>query len=479
VSSRTSITSLHEQRLFKSAAEVRQLRRAAAISVAAHRRAMRQCRPGMYEYQLEAELLHEFARHGARSAAYPSIVAGGANACTLHYTANDRAPARGDLVLIDAGCEYRGYAADITRTFPVGGRFTRRQRQLYEVVLAAQEAACGDRSGADWNAPHDASVEELTRGLIDLGLLRGNLRRLIARGAYRRFYPHRVGHWLGLDVHDVGDYRPGGEWRELEAGMALTVEPGLYIGPTIATCPAAWRGHRHTHRGRRADHGAAATTCSPRVCRGAAGGNRGPDAMKRVDQHVLIAGGGMVGLSLALLLDAQLPAEARITLVEGGPAAAGHGAAYHPSFDARSTALSYSTASIYRASASGRRSAGPGPIREHPRIAPRARQHAPPRREQGWEALGWVVENPCLGRSLLAAVREQPRIALRCPARVTAATATPAGMAVMLAGDSRCDAGRRDETVACDLLVIADGAESRLREQLGFFTRRKRYGRRR
>jgi Xaa-Pro aminopeptidase len=234
---------LHEQRLFKSAAEVRQMRRAGAISVAAHIRAMRQCRPGIYEYQLEAELLHEFARHGARSAAYPSIVAAGANACTMHYTQNTARLKRGDLVLIDAGCEYRGYAADITRTFPAGGRFNRRQRKLYEVVLQAQEAAfAAIRPGADWNAPHDASVEAITRGLLDLGLLRGNLRRLIRAGAYRRFYMHRVGHWLGLDVHDVGDYRPGGEWRELEPGMALTVEPGLYIAPDDRDAPAPWRG---------------------------------------------------------------------------------------------------------------------------------------------------------------------------------------------------------------------------------------------
>jgi len=234
---------LHEQRLFKSAAELRQMRRAGAISVAAHVRAMRQCRPGLQEYQLEADILHEFARHGARSAAYPSIVAAGANACTMHYTQNEDRIRRGDLVLIDAGCEYRGYAADITRTFPASGRFTRRQRQLYDIVLAAQEASFAALGpGRDWNAPHDASVEVITRGLIDLGLLRGNLRRLIARGAYRRFYPHRVGHWLGLDVHDVGDYRPGGQWRELEAGMTLTVEPGLYIAPDDRDVPASWRG---------------------------------------------------------------------------------------------------------------------------------------------------------------------------------------------------------------------------------------------
>lgn len=234
---------VHEQRLIKSAAELRQLRRAAAISVAAHRRAMRQCRPGLYEYQLEAELLHEFARHGARAAAYPSIVAGGARACTMHYTSNAARLRRGDLVLIDAGCEFRGYAADITRSFPVDGRFSRRQRALYDVVLAAQEAALAEiRAGADWNAPHRASVEVITRGLVDLGLLRGNPERLIRRGAYRDFYMHRVGHWLGLDVHDVGDYRPGGAWRELEAGMVLTVEPGLYVSPDNRRVPAPWRG---------------------------------------------------------------------------------------------------------------------------------------------------------------------------------------------------------------------------------------------
>jgi Xaa-Pro aminopeptidase len=234
---------LHELRLHKSAAEQRQLRQAAAISVAAHRRAMRQCRPGIREFQLEAELQHEYARHGARHAAYPAIVAGGANACTLHYTCNAAKLRRGDLVLIDAGCEYRGYASDVTRSFPVGGRFSRRQRALYDVVLAAQAAALqAIRPGADWNAAHDASVEVITDGLIDLGLLRGRRRRLIDGAAYRRFYPHRVGHWLGLDVHDVGDYRPGGEWRQLEAGMALTVEPGLYIGIDERSVPPAWRG---------------------------------------------------------------------------------------------------------------------------------------------------------------------------------------------------------------------------------------------
>jgi Xaa-Pro aminopeptidase len=197
----------------------------------------------MYEYELEAELLHEFARHGARHAAYPSIVAGGANACTMHYVANQQRLKRGELVLIDAGCEYRGYAADVTRTFPVGGRFNKRQRALYELTLAAQEAALDALApGRDWNAAHSATVDTITRGLVDLGLLRGNVSRLISTGAYRDFYMHRVGHWLGLDVHDVGDYRPGGEWRELEPGMVLTVEPGIYVAPDNRNVPAAWRG---------------------------------------------------------------------------------------------------------------------------------------------------------------------------------------------------------------------------------------------
>ncbi|MEM1402035.1 MAG: Xaa-Pro aminopeptidase [Pseudomonadota bacterium] len=234
---------LHEMRLFKSAAELRQMRRAGAISVQAHRRAMRQCRPGMLEYQLEAELLHEFARHGAREAAYPSIVAGGENACTMHYIDNREKLRKGDLVLIDAGCEFRGYASDITRTFPIGGKFNRRQRALYEVVLAAQEAAFEMLApGLPWNASHDASVAVITQGLVDIGLLEGDVETLIKEEAYRTYYMHRVGHWLGLDVHDVGDYRPGGEWRELEPGMALTVEPGIYVSPTDNRVPAPWRG---------------------------------------------------------------------------------------------------------------------------------------------------------------------------------------------------------------------------------------------
>lgn len=234
---------LHELRLYKSAGELKQLRQAAAITVAGHCRAMCSCRPGLYEYQLEAELTHEFATHGAREVAYPSIVAGGANACTLHYTGNHCRLRRGDLVLIDAGCEYRGYAADVTRTFPVAGRFSRRQRAIYDLVLEAQQAAfAAIYPGADWDAPHRASVDIITAGLVELGLLRGKPATLVKRGAYREFYMHRVGHWLGLDVHDVGDYRPGGEWRQLEPGMVLTVEPGLYIAPDNRRVDAPWRG---------------------------------------------------------------------------------------------------------------------------------------------------------------------------------------------------------------------------------------------
>lgn len=234
---------LHEQRLHKSAAELRIMRRAGAISAAAHTRAMRACRPGRFEYQLEAEILHEFATHGARHAAYNSIVGGGANACVLHYTENDDRLRDGDLVLIDAGCEYNGYAADITRTFPVNGRFSPEQRAIYDIVLEAQLAAIRKiRPGNHWNQAHDTTVRVITRGLISLGLLKGDEKTLIKEGAYTAFYMHRAGHWLGIDVHDVGDYRVGGRWRQLEPGMVLTIEPGIYIAPDNTRVPKKWRG---------------------------------------------------------------------------------------------------------------------------------------------------------------------------------------------------------------------------------------------
>jgi Xaa-Pro aminopeptidase len=189
-------------------------------------------RPGRYEYEIEAELLHEFRRHGAQYPAYWPIVAGGANACVLHYRDNDQRLNAGDLLLIDAGCELDGYAADITRTFPVDGRFTGPQREVYELVLAAQHAAIDAvRPGAGFDAPHEAAVRVLAQGLIDLKLLAGSLEHVIESGDYRKFYMHRTGHWLGLDVHDAGEYKAGGEWRTLAPGMTLTVEPGCYVRP--------------------------------------------------------------------------------------------------------------------------------------------------------------------------------------------------------------------------------------------------------
>jgi len=221
---------IHEMRLFKDRGEIGLMRRAADISAAAHHRAMRKCRPGMTEYQLEAELMHEFMTQGAREPAYPPIVGGGANACILHYTANSETLRDGDLVLIDAGAEYRGYASDITRTFPVNGVFSEPQREVYEVVLEAQRAAIARaKPGNHWNDPHDAAVRTLTRGLVELGLLKGEVRGLVRSGAFQRFFMHRTGHWLGMDVHDVGDYKLGDTWRLLEPGMVMTVEPGLYV----------------------------------------------------------------------------------------------------------------------------------------------------------------------------------------------------------------------------------------------------------
>ena len=221
---------LHELRLFKSRAEIKAMRTAAQIAASAHRRAMAVCRPGMTEYQLEAELVHEFMRLGARSPAYPPIVGAGANSCILHYTENDAELTEGDVLLIDAGAEYDGYASDVTRTLPVGGKFSREQRAVYELVLEAQQAAIEKvKPGNHWNDPHEAAVRVLTEGLVSLGILHGRTRTLIKNQAYSRYYMHRTGHWLGMDVHDVGDYKLEGEWRQLEPGMVLTVEPGLYL----------------------------------------------------------------------------------------------------------------------------------------------------------------------------------------------------------------------------------------------------------
>jgi len=234
---------LHDMRLFKSAAEQKVMQRAGEISSLAHRRAMQSCKSGMMEYQLEAELLHEFAVNGARHAAYTTIVGGGKNSCILHYIDNSEVLRNGDLVLIDAGCEYKGYASDVTRTFPVNGKFTPAQKAIYEVVLAMQEAAIeAIKPGNHWDEPHEISVRVATLGLVRLGLLTGDVDELIACGAYKRFYMHRVGHWIGLDVHDVGDYKVGEQWRVLEPGMAMTVEPGLYIAPNDESVARKWRG---------------------------------------------------------------------------------------------------------------------------------------------------------------------------------------------------------------------------------------------
>lgn len=221
---------LDEMRLVKDAHELACMRRAASISVEAHRRAMQATRPGRFEYEIEAELLYAFRRRGAQFPAYWPIVAGGASACTLHYVTNDARLADGTLLLIDAGCELDGYAADITRTFPVNGRFTPAQRDVYEIVLAAQRAAIDQvRAGSGWNEPHDAAVRVLAQGMLDLKLLPGSLDEVLEKETYKRFYMHRTGHWLGLDVHDAGEYKRSGLWRTLRPGMTLTVEPGLYI----------------------------------------------------------------------------------------------------------------------------------------------------------------------------------------------------------------------------------------------------------
>jgi Xaa-Pro aminopeptidase len=232
---------LHDLRLYKSRAEVRAMRQAAHISAQAHRHLLRLCRPGMHEFELEAAFVYECARQGARAQAYPPIVGGGANACVLHYIANQDELKGGDLVLVDAGCEYQCYASDITRTFPVNGRFSDPQRQIYEIVLEAQAAAIAQvKPGNHWNEPHEAAVHALTSGLVKLGILRGAVDRLIENEAHKPFYMHRTGHWLGMDVHDVGDYKVDGVWRELEEGMMLTIEPGLYIPAGAAGVHERW-----------------------------------------------------------------------------------------------------------------------------------------------------------------------------------------------------------------------------------------------
>ena len=232
---------LNEMRLFKDSHELDIMRRAAAISTAAHKRAMRYTRPNQFEYQIEAELLHEFCSHGARHPAYTSIVAGGANACVLHYVGNNAKLREGDLLLIDAGCELDGYASDITRTFPINGKFIAAQKDVYEIVLAAQAAAIAAAlPNQTWDAPHNAALRVLVQGFIDLKLCRDSVDEVLQNESYKKFYMHRTGHWLGMDVHDVGDYKIGDNWRALQPGMVLTVEPGCYIRPADDVPLALW-----------------------------------------------------------------------------------------------------------------------------------------------------------------------------------------------------------------------------------------------
>lgn len=232
---------LDEMRLIKGSDELATMRRSAAISAAAHIRAMRATRPGKMEYEIEAELLHEFRKNGAQAPAYTSIVAGGANACVLHYISNNAPLQDGELLLIDAACEVDGYAADITRTFPVNGRFNGAQKDVYELVLSAQVAAISAaRPGAHWNEPHDAAVRVLAQGFVDLKLCNGSVDTVLESGSYKRFYMHRTGHWLGMDVHDVGAYKLDNNWRALQPGMALTIEPGCYIRPADDVPQTFW-----------------------------------------------------------------------------------------------------------------------------------------------------------------------------------------------------------------------------------------------
>jgi len=234
-------TLLDEMRLIKDTYEIALMRRAADITAEGHRRAMRAAAPGRYEYELEAELLHEFRRRGSQFPAYSSIVAAGANACVLHYVSNDRRMGDGEMLLIDAGCELDGYAADISRSFPVNGRFSGAQADVYGLVLAAQQAAIAAvRPGASFIAPHDAAVKVLVQGMIDLKLLAGSFDGAMETESYKRFYMHRTSHWLGSDVHDVGEYKAGDDWRPLAPGMVLTVEPGCYIRPGDDLPPAFW-----------------------------------------------------------------------------------------------------------------------------------------------------------------------------------------------------------------------------------------------
>ena len=234
---------LHEMRLIKEGDEMDLMKKAANITTEAHIRAMQSVRPGMYEYQLEAEYLYAFNKNGARSPAYNSIVGGGNNSCILHYVENNAELQDGDLVLVDAGCEYQYYASDVTRTFPVNGKFSPEQREIYSIVLEAHKQSMEQaKPGNKWNLMHEKSVEVIVEGLLSIGLLQGSRDEIIDKGEYSKFYMHRIGHWLGMDVHDVGSYKQDGDWRPLEEGMVMTVEPGIYILDSMEGVDDKWKG---------------------------------------------------------------------------------------------------------------------------------------------------------------------------------------------------------------------------------------------
>ena len=234
---------LHEMRLIKEDHEMDLMKQAADITTEAHIRAMQAVTPGMYEYQLEAEYLYAFNKNGARSPAYNSIVGGGNNSCILHYVENNAELKDGDLVLVDAGCEYQYYASDVTRTFPVNGKFSPEQKEIYSIVLEAHKQSMEQaKPGNRWNLMHEKSVEVIVEGLLDLGLLKGTKEQVIEKGDYSKFYMHRIGHWLGMDVHDVGGYKQDGDWRKLEKGMVMTVEPGIYILDSLEDVDDKWKG---------------------------------------------------------------------------------------------------------------------------------------------------------------------------------------------------------------------------------------------
>ncbi len=232
---------IHEMRIYKSPAEIQLMRRSGEITAGAHIRAMQFCQPGQFEYQLEAELMHEFLQHGARFPAYNNIVASGENSCILHYTSNNRQIKNGDLVLIDAGCEYHYYAADVTRTFPANGKFSKEQQAIYEIVLHTQ-LSCIDsiKPGVARDKTQDLAIQLITQGLLDVGLLKGDVNDLMATQAYKQFYMHNIGHWLGMDVHDVGVYKFHNQWRKLEPNMVFTIEPGIYIAPAENVAEKWW-----------------------------------------------------------------------------------------------------------------------------------------------------------------------------------------------------------------------------------------------